>query len=244
MKKWIFTILIMSIFTACNAETKQIADISEASGICYASKLDRLFVVGDEGDIYEMKKTGEIVRQKKLGRYDIEGVACDNEKGILLLAIEDKMEILLVRMHDFHLKKKISIKKKYKKKPLLGRDKKHGLEGIAIVDDRIVLSNQKHPVMLLEVEKRYDKKKLSILEVYDHRKRDISGLCYHDSLLYMVSDKKDSLYLYDLKSKKIKKEIALEKYHQEGIAVDNEGSIYITDDAGGVRKYKAETLGL
>ncbi len=48
------------------ANIKIIAKIPEASGISYSKSSNTLFVVNDEGTIYELSTKGKILRKKSL----------------------------------------------------------------------------------------------------------------------------------------------------------------------------------
>jgi len=65
---------------------------------------------------------------------------------------------------------------------------------------------------------------------------------YHDKKLYIISDKKDKLYIYNLKTNKILKKIKLPKFAQEGITFDKKGFVYFSDDDGFVLKYKRKSF--
>lgn len=60
-----FTILLLLTFSQnLFAKEKVIAKIPEASGIVYSEKSNTLFVVNDEGTIYEVSLRGKIKREK------------------------------------------------------------------------------------------------------------------------------------------------------------------------------------
>jgi len=78
----------------------------------------------------------------------------------------------------------------------------------------------------------------------DHGIIDSAGMEYRNNKLYIVSDTKDTLYVYDLKSQTILEKIKLSKFAQEGITFDNSGNVFFADDEGAVLRYKLEDLGL
>jgi sugar lactone lactonase YvrE len=57
-----------------------------------------------------------------------------------------------------------------------------------------------------------------------------------------VSDKKDKLYLFDIDKEKIIKKIDLPPFAVEGVALDNDGNIWFSDDNGAVLRYKFKDL--
>lgn len=251
MNKVILLGAIFFIMIGCEGKSNVIVKIPEASGICFSKMSQTLFVANDEGKVFEISKEGKILRKKRLGKYDLEGVACDDAKGELLFAVEGKDNILVVGKKNLKIKNNIKIKRVYHDKIILKKDRKsHGIEGIAIVGDFLYISNQsnkffpkKDPSLIIKVAK-YAKKKVTILELLEHGYKDVSGLTYHDKYLFMVSDSKNLLIKYSLEEKRVIGTAKLPKFAQEGVAFDDEGYIYFANDKGSVYKYKREKFGL
>jgi len=214
---------------------KSIANIPEASGICFLKESKELIVVNDEGWIYRLKTNGKIVEKKHLGDYDFEGVT--TYKGKLLLAVEDKNAIFVVDKKSFKIIKKVKIKKHKDIK----KSKKQGIEAITVLDGEIYLSHQASAIFKIS---GIDKKKAKITKVYKHNFKDIAGFSVKDGFLYMTSDKKNLLIKYDIKNAKILQKIKLPKSAQEGICFDDKDNVYIADDNGQILKYKTKKLGL
>ncbi len=246
MKKFFLIILIFNgLIQNMLAKEIIISKIQEASGITYSEKSNTLFVVADEGSIYELDLQGKILRQKEIGKYDFEGIVVDDKKDILLLAIEGKDSILVVSKKSFKKKKKISIKREFKGIKVLkkGND---GIEAIAILKNKIYLSNQSNKPypkedssVIVVVDYDLKKKKQKIKEIINHGYKDIAGLTFYKNKLFMVSDKHSLLIEYDLKKQKTKKEYKLtDYYNQEGITFDKKGNLYIADDGGNILKIK------
>ena len=123
--------------------------------------------------------------------------------------------------------------------------KKHGIEGIEKIDGQyyVTLQQKKRSeanILRLKVGTTY----ATVKQIINHKIIDSSALAWHKNKLYIISDKKEKLYLYDLKHKKILKKIKLPEFAQEGITFDEEGNIYFADDDGAVLKYKEEEFAL
>lgn len=245
---------IIFIMLSMNVYAKEIAKIPEASGICYVSKSNSLFVVNDEGTLYEISKNGKIKRKSYLGKYDLEGIAYDKRNDKLLISVEGSESILVLNSDSLEVEKEIKLKRKYKGINLLKKSKKTGLEAIAIDENGdVYVSNQstitydkkikENASVILKVD-FFQKQKAKIIEVYNHGYIDISGMTFHDGYLYMTSDKKNLLIKYDIKTNKTIKKVKLPKSAQEGICFDDEGKIYIADDNGRVLRYKRKKLGI
>ena len=225
------------LLNACADTPKhKIASIPEASGISYCQNSHSLVVANDEGSLYEINPQGAIISQQKLGKYDLEGVVC--EEKTFMFAVEDGK---LLEVNRKTLKTKL-IKIK-------GQDfkfsKKAGIEGITKIKDMYYVSIQAKTkkdskILVLKVGNKYAK----VIKIIEHGIIDSAGMQYRDKKLYIVSDKKDKLYIYNLKKNKIKKKIKLDKFAQEGITFDNKGNIYFADDDGAVMKYTRKELGL
>ena len=244
MKNIFYVLTALFFLTSCSAkENHVIANVPEASGICYSKYSNTLFVANDEGRVYELSREGKILRKKRLGDYDLEGVACDNKKAQLYFAVEGSDNILVVKQKTLKVIKKININREYKGRILLVKDKKRGLEGITMDNKYFYLSNQserkyprKDPSVIVKID-RITKKKANIKGMIDHKQLDIAGLAMHQGYLYMVSDTDNKLIQYDIRRDKVVSIKKLPDFAQEGVTFDDQGYIYFADDNGRVLKY-------
>lgn len=241
MRYTLLLLILLSLSASGKSTGKKIAKIPEASGIAYCKTSDTLIVANDEGRYYEITPKGKILKEVKLGKYDLEGVVCEDEQ--IIFVREDKGLLIVDRKSG--KKKKVMVDSFYKGKKLALFDKKDGIEGIAKVGNVVYLAKQskkkKNSFIAVVKLTPYPGRVLDIIEA---DVADIAGLTYHDNALYMVSDKKDLLIKYDLEKKEYVKKIKLEKGAWEGIAFDNKGKVYLADDDGRVMKYKTKALGL
>jgi nitrite reductase/ring-hydroxylating ferredoxin subunit len=209
------------LFTACNAKSNnshKIASIPEASGISYCHNSNTLMVANDEGSFYEITPNGAIISEHKLGKYDLEGVVCEDKK--IIFAVEDGALLEVDRK---------TLKTKFLK--IKGQNfkfsKKSGIEGITKIKNLYYVSIQAKKekdsiILVLKVGNNHAK----VIKTIEHGIIDSAGMQYHDKKLYIVSDKKDKLYVYNLKKEKIKRKIKLPKFAQEGIAFGRNKDIY------------------
>lgn len=228
-------------FSSCSdkasSNTHIIASIPEASGVSYCHNTDTLVVANDEGSYYELDLNGAILSQIKLGKYDLEGVVCEDDNFIF--AVEDGLVLVVSRNQS--TVKELNIKGK--KAPKLS--KKSGIEGIAKVGSEYYLtiqSKEEKEAKFIVVKLKTNHAKVK--EVIEHGIIDSAGMEMFNGNLYIVSDKKDKLYVYDLKQAKILKTIKLTKFAQEGITFDHRGNVFFADDDGAVLKYTQKELGL
>ncbi len=236
--KLLFVVVILGGVGSCGAKKEhKIAKIDEASGVSFCKNSKTLFVVGDEGDLYEVSLEGKILSKHHLGDFDLEGVVCGDDEVVLA---EESGYLIVVDRKSFRLKKL----------PISGKEfkfsKKAGIEGLVKIDkDRYVASIQskkkrKSKLLILELKNNRAK----IKKIINHGVIDSAGLEYRDGKLYIVSDKKDKLYIYDLKDKKVIKKIDLPKFAQEGVAFGEGDSLYFADDDGALFKFSQKELGI
>ena len=237
--KFALFISVLLVFTGCSeakSSDHTIAKIPEASGISYCINSDTLVVANDEGSLYELSTEGQILSQYKLGKYDLEGVVCHEESYVF--AVENGSLLLVNR--ETKVSEILKIKGKKVK-----FSKKSGIEGITYHDGLYYLSIQAKDkkdakIIVVKLGKNYAK----IVDIIEHGIVDVAGLEYRDNKIYMVSDKKNRLYIYDLKKGEITKKIKLDKFAQEGITFDNAQNIYFADDDGSVKKYTLKEVRL
>jgi uncharacterized protein YjiK len=237
--KYILILPILFSLFACaksTADMHTIANIPEASGIDYCHNSKTLMVANDEGAFYEIDLLGTVIAEHTLGKYDLEGVIC-HEKEVVF-AVEDG-GLLFVQRDNLESK---YLKLKGKKFKI---SKKSGIEGLTFHNGLYYMSVQAKEkknakILVVKAGKNFAK----VVSVIEHGVIDTAGLYYADDKLYMVSDKKDKLYIYSLKLKKITKKIKLDKFAQEGITFDEESNIYFADDDGSVKKYTRKEIGL
>lgn len=239
MKWFWFYFVFVLFFTGClddkKAKNHIITNIPEASGIDYCKNSDTFVVANDEGKFYEIDKSGKIINTNSLGKYDLEGVACEDDKFVF--AIEDG--------------KILTVDRKTLSQNLLPIEefkhfgKNSGIEGIAKLDKNFILSTQskdKDDAFLIIITLKNNKAKIE--NKISSNIVDSSGLDYKDGKLYIVSDKKDKLYIYDLENEKITSKIVLPPFAIEGVALDNEDNIWFADDNGAVLRYSLKELSI
>ena len=243
---------------------KTIASIAEASGICYSVDNDALFVVSDRGIIYKLDMQGNILEQQlhksaKGKKYDYEGIACDDAHGNVIVAVEGKDNLHTIEQSDL-----ASLLKNSAGKPTgdivrpdnntLFKDAKGktGIEGIAIYDGSVYVSNQslvaypgKDSSFVFTVDDS-SADTPNIDRVIDHKQLDIVGLSFHNGILYMLSSTNHKLIGYNIDEDKVVSTKDLPAgIDAEGVAFDHNGNIYFADDKNGkVYQYKASDFGI
>ena len=70
-------------------------------GLTYHPQRKTLFVVADEGTLYEMHTDGRLARSEQLKQVDLEGVTVNPETGLLYAVIEGEDNIVELAPGNF-----------------------------------------------------------------------------------------------------------------------------------------------
>jgi hypothetical protein len=240
-------------------QNKWVGDIdqiqfNEPSGICWHDSRETLFLVGDEGDICEIKPDGMLVKQEHVRDADFEGVTHDPSTGLLYIVIEEEEIVLEIHPETFEVLREFSIPRQFKGKTLLNAGG-NGIEAITFVPDdehpeggvfyaanqAFTLDDEQDISAIFEVELplRSQKGEPRILSYFTPGVIDLSGLHYDaktDRLL-VTSDAANIILEYSRQHELLSVQ-AFPGDNQEGITVDPDGFIYIAQDTGGIVKLK------
>jgi len=228
-------------------------DFNEPSGIVFHESRGTLFVVGDAGDLCEIKTDGELVQKQHIRDADLEGVTYDPATNLLYLAVEGEEKILEVDPDDFTVKREFTIPRLVDGKALL-KEGGSGIEAITFVPKRrskhggtfyvanqsfdLATSEDISAIFEIEVPLRSDTdtEARHVRQIMP-RIPDMSGLNYSSlsNSLLVISDGSNSFFEISL-SGEIRDARAFPGENQEGIAFDNKGNIYIAQDSGGILK--------
>lgn len=253
--------LVMCILPACRQARHEpgpallAPQLREPSGIAYHQARHTLFVVGDEGDIYEIHTNGAVVNHAVLpGQPDLEGVTVSTVNGLLYLVVERKDAILEVDPATLAVLRTILIPREFEGALILAPTG-DGLEGIAFLpardaqeQDTFVVANQglhPHPqdqpaLIELRLPRTEDASSPQTAAIVRYRAVpavDVSALCFDaaSQTLYVVSDR-DNLLLACTRDGSVQARRLLPGVDQEGFAIDAEGDVYLAQDSGGIVK--------
>jgi hypothetical protein len=229
-------------------------DFNEPSGICWHAQRGTLFVVGDEGDLCEIKTDGTLVKKKHIRSADFEGITHDPSTGLLYIAVEGEERILEIDPETFALRREFSLPRAFRGKSLL-KPGGQGIEAITFVpvpdhpeggffyvaNQSFNLRDRQDVSAVLRVELPLRSKDASpkILGYFEPGVVDLSGLHYDAATghLFVISDATNTILEYARDRRPVSAR-SFPGDNQEGITVDGEGYIYIAQDSGGIIKLK------
>jgi len=233
--------------------------VKEPSGIVYHPIRKTLFVVGDAGDIVEMKTDGTPVRRRAWKHGNFEGITCHPMTGRLYVAVERKETILEVDPDGLKITRTFPIERTFAGRTVL-KPGKHGIEGITFIPgskppqtERFWLSFQSfYPrtdespsaifaVVLPSSAGPADEPPVKIDRYRPMTVTDLSDLCYNAARdrLYILS-KTYRLILEMNRQGQIETAWELPGQDVEGLAIDPDGFWYFAQDLGGIMKYQVE----
>ncbi|MDH4197447.1 MAG: esterase-like activity of phytase family protein [Candidatus Aminicenantes bacterium] len=227
--------------------------IPEPSGICYHEARGTLFVVSDEGWVYEITKKGQPLASARVPG-DLEGITVDPATGRLYIVIEgddvilefdpDRREV----MRRFPVNRAFDGKAEFLEKQRNAYD--NGLEALAFVPDpshpeggTFYAGNQWDPSCVVELlvplRSAAGDAEARILRVLPFQMDDPAAIRYDPQtrLLDIVNDADNILAEVTLDGRLVRAYAFLGD-NQEGLAKDDEGYLYIAQDTGGILKVK------
>jgi len=221
------------------------AGVREPSGVAYDARRGRLFVVGDEGRLATLDRNGSRLQAVPVP-VQVEDVAVLPD-GSLLLVRELGGELILVDAETGREKRRWRLDTA----ALLGHkhrpDVNAGFEGLALRPDSkrpgpgvLYLVHQRSPAAIIGV--RFDPEGPSdvlggeaVVARWDlEQQGDLTAATYVPSLdrILVIADARDRLLVLDLDGK-IQASIALPGVQQEGLSLDDGGTLWVADDRAG-----------
>jgi hypothetical protein len=216
------------------------------SDIVFYPPRETLFAVRDNGQIVEIKSDGSLIREQEIREdADFEGITYNPDTGLLYVVVEGEEIILEINPETLGVTQIFLIDRSFEGKLLLSPDG-DGIEGIAYVPattetgkGSFYLVNQADQLtgndssIVIEVEIRpgTTHPRAEIVRYFSVGTTDLSGITYipFNRSLLITSDTHDLLLETSLDGE-IQNTFPLPGKHQEGIAIDGEGSLYIAQD--------------
>ena len=235
---------------AAQLETWPLTELEEPSGITYHAGRKTLFVVSDEGGIYEVSTTGKLLASGKVGG-DLEGVTSDPASGLVYIVREGHEVIFEIDPGDLSIKRRFTIGRGFGGNEDFLKRGGDGIEGLTFVPveghkegGRFFAVNQNDPPVLLELSlpirsstERFASAR--VIEAYKVGSAPLSGVTW-DPLggrLLIVSALWRVAYLVDTEGL-YQGSADIPGLMQEGIARLPDGALVIAQDSGGLIRWK------
>ncbi|MGB9907028.1 MAG: SdiA-regulated domain-containing protein [Candidatus Saccharicenans sp.] len=229
-------------------------NIPEPSGLCFHPTRKTLFVVSDEGWLYEITTDGAPIYSQRIPG-DLEAVAINPLTGLVYLVIEGDDVILEYDPDRRQVTRRFPVRREFKGNPNFLQKQENqydnGLESLAFVPDAnhpeggtFYAGNQWDPPCLIELlvplkSSQAPEAEARIIRVLPFSIDDPSAMIFDEKtrLLHIVSDADNILVEITLEGKLVK-EYAFLGDNQEGLAWDDQGFLYIAQDSGGILKVR------
>ncbi|MBN1271031.1 MAG: SdiA-regulated domain-containing protein [Candidatus Aminicenantes bacterium] len=229
-------------------------NFTEPSGICFHPLRKTLFVVSDEGEVAEITKEGRPVANHRVPG-DLEGITVDPGTGLLYIVVEGDDVILEFDPDEKRITRRFTVNRRYKDDPFFLQKQEdaydNGIECLEFVPNAshpeggtFYAGNQWDPSCIMELDvplksARGETAEARILRVFSVRIDDPAAMCFdkRSGFLNIVSDADNILFEVTLQGALVRAYAFLGD-NQEGIALDDEGFLYIAQDSGGILKVK------
>ena len=193
--------------------------IPEPSDISVSPEGNSLFIVSDDGGLYETDLEGKIIRSTKAGLVDAEGVYAD-ENSVYVVEERNRF-IKTFSRKDFTLQRTTNI-------PYEG-GRNRGFEGITkSPDGSWLLFTEKDPVWMFTL----DEKMHEINRMKWELPGDVSAAVWFKNSLWLLSDERAEVWQTDWKTGTILKRFKIPVLNPEGLAFSKDGKMYILSDDG------------
>lgn len=214
----LFIVGLMSLTKDSEIEliSKNKLAIKEPSDLCFTSN-NRLYIISDNGNLYETSLSGEILKSSEYEGYDFEAICSDQN---FLYASEESNRKISV--FDFELN--------YIKSYIISYQgaRNKGFEAICFNEESnaFLLISEKDPT----IRRTYNKDFSAFDEHEMNNFSDVSSLTYHNNFYWILSDEEHMVFQYDTNFE-MKNKFELPVVNPEGIAfIDNETFLILSDD--------------
>ncbi|MGQ9801839.1 MAG: SdiA-regulated domain-containing protein [Candidatus Saccharicenans sp.] len=229
-------------------------NIAEPSGLCFHPTRKTLFVVSDEGWLYEITTDGAPVYHQRIPG-DLEAVAINPQTGLVYIVIEGDDVILEYDPERREVTRRFPVNREFNGNPHFLQKQENqydnGLESLSFVPDKnhpeggtFYAGNQWDPPCIVELlvplkSSQAPQAEARIIRVLPFKIDDPAAMIYDEKtrLLHIVSDADNILVEITLDGKLVK-EYAFLGCDQEGISWDDQGFLYIAQDSGGILKVR------
>lgn len=221
----VLSIFVCSAFKSDNITTVKIPNgqfknikVPEPSDVVKDLETGHLFIVSDDGLLYECDAQGNIIRKAKKTGWDFEAVELKGDD----IFVSDESARKVYRYN----KKDLSLTAIYKV-PYSGA-RNSGFESLAYNPDKkvFILVSEKDPVTIYEMDSDFH-----FLREYDfNAARDISSARWYNGNMYLLSDEDMCILKCNSKTYEVEARYKFNILNPEGLTFDNTGKVIISAD--------------
>jgi hypothetical protein len=224
-------------------------EVPEPSGVAYHHVRKTLFVVGDEGHAAEVSLDGRVIAVRRIGG-DLEGVVCDPVSGAVYVVREGADIVLEISPEGLRLAHEITVDRAYKSDKNFLRAGGDGIEGITLkpaVDGKsepsVFAVNQYDPPLLLELAMPARsgpyRQTATIRNAWPIDSSPLSDVSWDPvaKAFLIVSALWRNVHVVTPAGEDLRA-VRLPGFMQEGIARLPDGSFVITQDTGGLLRWR------
>ncbi|MGY6562407.1 MAG: SdiA-regulated domain-containing protein [Luteibaculaceae bacterium] len=195
--------------------------IPEPSDICLSPNGNSLYVVSDNGILFETDLEGRILRQSDLTGIDFEGVHTDGQ--FIYVVDETPRKVHVVDIETFARVRTVEF-------PYQGGRNK-GYEAITFnqAKDVFLLITEKEPVWIFEIDNKLQQK-VNEYKFIHKKATDISAATYHNNHLWLLSDEQMTIFKLNPLTYEVVGLWEINVLNPEGIAFTKDGQMIIAAD--------------
>ncbi len=192
--------------------------VKEPSGLAFDAERNTLWIVSDNGYLFECDIEGKILRQADHAGWDYEAVTII--QGDLYVSDETPRNIIRFDRNT------LEVKNIYNFPHQGGRNK--GFESIAYNPEKkvFVLVSERDPITIYELDENF-----KMTNQFSFKQaRDISEAVYHKGLIYLLGDEDRTIFVCNPKDYSVVKRYLLPIINPEGLTFDAQGNMIIASD--------------
>ena len=204
--------------------------VPEPSDACLSANEQSLFMVSDDGFLFETDLEGKILRKSNLKGIDFEAICL--VKDLLYISDESARKIYAVNPVDLNLVKTFNLNY------AAGRNR--GFEAIAFNENQNVfyLISEKEPTLI----RIYNEQFQQLSEITFDVTTDISSAYFYQNNLWLLSDEEHLIMQLD-ENFKVQKTLDVKILNPEGFFFNKQGDLtVISDDMAKLYQFEATQL--
>jgi uncharacterized protein YjiK len=192
--------------------------IPEPSDVCYSASGNSLYIVSDNGYLFETDTVGNVLRQSAFTGYDFEGVCIKGSD--VYVADEQSRKVHRLDAATLSLKRTYSV-------PYGGAMNK-GYESITwnATTNKFILVTEKEPTKIIECDSAFN----ILNDVTINIAADISACTWYNNALWLLSDEDSKIIKLDPVSYKALQSWNLNILNPEGLAINKNGVPLVAAD--------------